>query len=649
LSQPILSIIIVNFNVEHFLEICLESVFEASKHHNIEVFVVDNHSSDGSLEMVSRRFPSCRVIANKENVGFSTANNQGIRASEGKYVLLLNPDTVLPEDGIEEAIRFMEENPQAGALGFRMVDGSGTFLPESRRGLPTPWVSFCKAFGLARIFPNSPNFGQYYLSYLPQKETHEVDILSGACMFMRREALEKSGLLDESFFMYGEDVDLSFRLQKSGFKNYYFAKATIIHFKGESTKRGSLSFVFHFYRSMLLFSGKHFGSSPAFRSFIFLGVAIRALMALFQRFIHFFGGLILEFVVAYLGMVVIKNWWELNFKGIPGMYPDSFIELLVPCYILVWLISTRLTGRYSESYGHASIIKGLAIGTILISGVTNFFDDYRFSKGLILIGTIWTYLVVTFRFIIGQWLGNRSASMKFPRRRRLLVVGNEATYRQCGELLKSFDNQLVISGWLNPNGSSKSETSCLGGLGELSQLVPTLALDELVFCFGSISRKLSIQLMEENASKGIRYSFLPAANEFIIASTEKHNRGSIYQEETIPNILLPYNLRLKRLTDLIGCILLLFFFPFALFSGAKFGALVSNWWSVFTGKMSWIGLSNNHLRSFGLRDGVITTSNLAGKNADRQVIIAMDRIYSEEFQPIQECWNLLKNLNQIGN
>lgn len=649
MNNPILSIIIVSYNVEHFLEVCLESVFEAGKNIVVEVVIVDNHSSDRTLPMLENRFPQCLVIANKENVGFSKANNQGINASSAKYVLLLNPDTILPEDGLDKAIHFMENNPNAGALGYRMVDGSGTFLPESRRGLPTPWVSFCKAFGLARIFPTSKLFGRYYLSYLPDNQVHEVDILSGACMFMRKEALNLSGLLDESFFMYGEDVDLSYRLQKSGFLNFYFPEATIIHFKGESTKRGSLSFVYHFYRSMLLFSGKHFGNSISFRSFIFLGVAVRALMALFQRLLKNFGPFFLEFGIAYLGMIFIKDWWELNFKGIPGMYPASFIELLVPGYIFVWLISTRLIGRYSESYGHSSILKGLAVGTILISGVTNFFDDYRFSKGLILIGALWTYFVVTSRFVFGQWLGNRSASMKFPRRRRLLVIGDFNSFSICNGLLKKFENQLVVSGWINQNSEKIQKDSCLGDLANLNKLIPTLALDELVFCFSTVSRKTAIEFMEIYRRTGIRFSFLPAREHFIIGSTEKHDRGSIYQEETIPHILMPYNQRLKRLTDLAGCLIVFAFFPVGLILGANGKRIASNWWSVLTGKRSWIGLSTNHLKSFGLKDGVIKTSDLAGKDTDIQVLAAMDRIYSEEFQPVQEGWNLLKNLKHIGN
>lgn len=626
----------------------MESVFVALKEIPSEVIVVDNHSSDGSLEILAIKFPKCRVIANKENVGFSRANNQGIIASTGSLVLLLNPDTVVPENSFSTTISFLENNPQVGAIGMRMIDGSGKFLPESRRGLPTPWVSFCKAFGLSRLFPKSETFGRYYLNYIPENQVHEADVLSGACMLMRREALNKAGLLDEDFFMYGEDVDLSYRIQLAGYQNIYFPESTIIHFKGESTKRGSISFVFHFYRSMLLFSKKHFSSSQIFRFFIFLGVAIRAFMALFQRFLRQFGGPLIEFVIAYAGMVLIKDWWEFNFKGVPGMYPDSFIELLVPGYLLIWLTSSRLIGRYSESYGHASIIKGIALGTILISGITNFFDDYRFSKGLILIGAIWTYLVTTLSFIVGQWLVNRSASLKLPRRRRLLIIGSELDFNRCVELLKSFDDQLVLCGWAGKNDNRLVSETWLGNVEEIKELIPTLAIDEFVFCLASFSREKAIQMMENNKNSTLRFSFLPESADFIVASTQKHNRGTIYQEDNIPNILLPYNQRLKRLTDLSGCVAIVLLFPLIILKGAKPSSLIKNWFAVFVGKKSWIGLSNNHLASFGLKDGVITTADLARKGTHPQVLEAMDRIYSEEFQPIQEWWNLLKNLKATG-
>ena len=246
-----LSIIIVNYNVRNFLEQCLTSVFKAINGIDAEVFVVDNNSSDDSLEMVSQQFPEVIIIANKDNVGFSKANNQAMAIAKGRYILLLNPDTVVEEDTFSKCIAFSDKHPDLGGLGVKMVDGSGIFLPESKRGLPTPSVSFYKIFGLSAIFPKSKTFAKYHLAYLDKDEINEIEVLSGAFMWMRKSVLDKIGYLDEAFFMYGEDIDLSYRITQAGYKNYYFPEAQIIHYKGESTKKGSINYVFVFYLSLI--------------------------------------------------------------------------------------------------------------------------------------------------------------------------------------------------------------------------------------------------------------------------------------------------------------------------------------------------------------------------------------------------------------
>jgi GT2 family glycosyltransferase len=252
-----LTVIIVNYNVKYFLEQCLISVQKACEGITAEVFVVDNNSVDGSVAMVAEKFPWVKLIANTENTGFSKANNQAMRLAKGEYVLLLNPDTVVQEDTFHKVVQFMDEHPDAGGLGVRMVDGKGHFLPESKRGLPTPAVAFYKIFGLSALFPKSPRFGRYHLGNLSADETHEIEILSGAFMLMRKKTLDQVGLLDEAFFMYGEDIDLSWLIIQGGWKNYYYPDTRIIHYKGESTKKGSLNYVKVFYQAMLIFARKH--------------------------------------------------------------------------------------------------------------------------------------------------------------------------------------------------------------------------------------------------------------------------------------------------------------------------------------------------------------------------------------------------------
>ena len=252
-----LSVIIVNYKVKHYLEQCLRSVAEASRGIAVEVIVVDNASGDGSVEYLSERFPDVTIIASEENLGFARANNLAIRNSHGQYVLLLNPDTIVAEDTFRDFISFMDSTPDAGGCGAYMLHTDGSFAPESRRGLPTPFVAFCKMSGLASLFPKSRTFGRYYMRYLNENEVNRIEIMSGAFMFLRRDALDKAGLLDEDFFMYGEDIDLSYRILKAGYNNY-FLPSHILHYKGESTVKSSYRYVHTFYRAMELFFNKHY-------------------------------------------------------------------------------------------------------------------------------------------------------------------------------------------------------------------------------------------------------------------------------------------------------------------------------------------------------------------------------------------------------
>ena len=247
-----LSVIIVNYNVKYFLEQCLYSVRAAVTGMDAEVFVVDNNSTDGSVEYLRPKFPEVVFIENKDNPGFAKANNQAIRQCTGEYVLLLNPDTVVGEESLRSLCFQMDEDLEIGAIGVKMLNGHGVFLPESKRAFPSPWVSFCKIFGLSKLFPNSPAFARYSLPYLDKEQTHKVEVLAGAFMLLRHEALDKVGLLDESFFMYGEDIDLSYRIVLGGYKNLYVPER-ILHYKGESTKHGDLRYIRAFYGAMLIF------------------------------------------------------------------------------------------------------------------------------------------------------------------------------------------------------------------------------------------------------------------------------------------------------------------------------------------------------------------------------------------------------------
>ena len=284
-----LSVIIVNFNVKYFLEQCLFSVRKAATGMDVEVFVIDNASTDGSREWLERTFTEITFIWNNHNYGFAKANNQALKMAGGDYILFLNPDTILPEDCFQKCIQHLANHPEAGALGVCMLDGSGRFLKESKRGFPTPLAAFFKLTGLSTLFPKSAFFSHYHLGHLDPSVNHITDVLAGAFMMVRKEVLDKTGGFDESFFMYGEDIDLSYRIQEAGYKNLYFAECPIIHFKGESTRKGTLNYVRLFYGAMAIFARKHYGSMSAgiFSFCIHLAIWIRALFSATGHFLQY--------------------------------------------------------------------------------------------------------------------------------------------------------------------------------------------------------------------------------------------------------------------------------------------------------------------------------------------------------------------------
>lgn len=293
-----LSVIIVNYNVKYYLDQCISSVLRAfeemkkasssdsSVNEDVaEIIVVDNHSADGSVDYLEQRYPQMlypmvRFVRSAHNLGFARANNIAIRQSRGEYVLLLNPDTIVGEDALKASVDFMDAHEDAGAVGVRMLGAQGRRAMESRRGLPTPMVSFFKMLGFCNRWPHHRLFGKYYMGYLPWDEPCQIEVVSGAYCMLRRKALDEVGLLDEDFFMYGEDIDLSYRVLKGGYHNYYLP-VDILHYKGESTQKSSFRYVHVFYEAMLIFFRKHYSGMTFLLSLpIKTAIYAKALMAL---------------------------------------------------------------------------------------------------------------------------------------------------------------------------------------------------------------------------------------------------------------------------------------------------------------------------------------------------------------------------------
>ena len=278
-----LSIIIVSYKVKYFLEQCLASVQRAMVGLQAEVFVVDNYSEDGTVEYLQPKYSFARFIQNEKNLGFAKANNIALKLCKGEYVLFLNPDTIIPENILKDCIAFFQTHTDAGAIGVQMLDGSGSFLPESKRAFPSAIVSFCKLSGLAALFPKSSLFNKYALGNLDKDGLHEIDIISGAFMMSRNDLLQKLNGFDESFFMYGEDIDLSYRLEKTGYKNYYLGNLKIVHFKGESIGDNKMKHTHAFYKAMYVFVNKYYQgfNSWLLKILLRIGIFIRTCISFF--------------------------------------------------------------------------------------------------------------------------------------------------------------------------------------------------------------------------------------------------------------------------------------------------------------------------------------------------------------------------------
>ena len=277
-----LSVIIVSYNVKYYLDQCLYSLQKALRGMNAEVIVFDNHSKDGSVEYLSKVYSNVIFISSSHNLGFAKGNNSAIRQSKGEYVLLLNPDTFVGENVLRECVSFMDKHDDAGAVGVRMMRTDGCDAMESRRGVPGPMTAFYKMAGLCSKFPSNRHFGHYYMGWLPWDETSEIEIVSGAFCMARRKALDQVDFLDEDFFMYGEDIDLSYRLLKGGWHNWYLP-LRILHYKGESTQKSSFRYVHVFYEAMLIFFRKHYGHLGKFVSLpIQAAIYARASLSLFK-------------------------------------------------------------------------------------------------------------------------------------------------------------------------------------------------------------------------------------------------------------------------------------------------------------------------------------------------------------------------------
>jgi GT2 family glycosyltransferase len=574
-----------------------------------EIIVADNNSTDGSREYLGPNFPTVNFIWNNENAGFAKANNLALEKAKGEFILFLNPDTILSEDSIEKCLQFFTNNKAAGAIGIHMIDGSGNFLKESKRAFPSPLTSLFKLSGLARLFPRSATFARYHLGHLSEKENHEVDVLAGAFMMMPKKVLNEIGNFDERFFMYGEDVDLSYRIQKAGYKNYYFAESTIIHFKGESTKRGSLNYVRFFYKAMSLFVKKHYSGSKA-GVFIFLiqtAIIIRAFFSAVGKLLKKTGLPILDACIILGSFGLTRILWS-NYIRQEINYSPNVLFIAFPFFTALFLITAFYSGLYDKGYKQMQLIRSTAIAALVILSVYALLpESIRFSRGILITGIALAFILMnTMRRLFIEWHYLETTNEN-EQRRQTIVVAAEKDFFIIEEMLQNAGMTERILGRVSND--STGNKPVLGNIEQLPELVKKYQVKEIIFCENGLSFKEIISCI--NALPGTsRNKFHASGSNSIVGSDSKNTSGDFIANAINHKIGLPLQQRNKRLLDIIVSIFFILAVPLLIFIKTNGTAFYKNVFAVLAGKKTWVGYATEANGLPAIKAPVITSTAL---------------------------------------
>jgi hypothetical protein len=554
---------------------------------------------------------------------------------------------VVEDDTFSRIVNFMDEHPDAGALGVKMVDGSGKFLPESKRGLPTPEAAFYKMFGISKLFPKSKRFAKYHAGHLDENKVHEVEILAGAFMLLRKKVLEEIGLLDETFFMYGEDIDLSYRVIKAGYKNYYFPETRIIHYKGESTKKSSVNYVLVFYNAMVIFAKKHFTHKRAklFAQLINVAIYLRAFLAILSRLWEKMVFPLMDALAIYGGLFIITRLWgqQIIYRE-GGHYPMTFYYYIIPSYIVIWLFSIYFSGGYDKPIKIKKTIAGLLVGTVLILVFYALLpESLRFSRALILLGTLWGVLALPGIRMVMYWLKMPNVELGEKKNKRFLIIGDLEEASRVSELMKSSFIQPGFVGIVSPGENLKQDDNVLGSITQVIDIINIYSIDEIVFCSKNVPHQTIIDKMTEWQHAEVNYKIAPEDSLSIIGSNSIHTRGDLYTVD-IRAIDMPVNRRNKRLLDVLVSLTLLLLSPVAVFLQRHPLGYARNVFLVLFGKKTWVGYyherkSDHHLPE--IKEGVLNpVMGMKVRNQDTEVVSTLNILYARDY-------NVWKDLNII--
>jgi len=595
-----LSIIIVNFNVKEFLQNLLNSIDKASSNISKEIIVIDNASDDGSVEVIKEKFPSVKLLENKINVGFGRANNQGLAIAKGKYILFINPDSIVSEDTLEKMISFFESHSDCGLAGCKILNSDGTLQLACRRSFPGPWTSFTKVTGLSNLFPRSKIFARYNLTYLDENKTYEVDAVSGSFMMIRKEVYEKTSGFDEQFFMYGEDLDLCYRVQKNNYKVFYVHDTQIIHYKGESTKRSNLDETKLFYDAMHLFVKKHLSSFPLVELILRSAIGLRKLFAfLGKRKLSLYTAFA-DFIIFDLSLFAAEKFYKSITEWV-GFDPDAYLIIYtVPALINIFV--GILSGVYRK--GEVSVLRNfgaIIISFLILTSATFFFKQYAFSRAVVLIAFILFLILTTLFRIFLKLIFNVGIKLGGSLNRRTVIVGTDDEAVLIAEKIKSQKTDLhsfigLIGKTHSEIGKQVDGFKVVGSIGNIKNVFSEKKINEVIFSSEEISYAHMMSIVSASKNNNVDFKIVGSDMNFVVGKSSVSMLDDIPLVEVNYNISNPTVQTIKLIFDYTLAFLVLFsFYPFIYFitklSGKEtdFRKLVLLVPSVIFGKNSFVG------------------------------------------------------------
>ena len=632
-SSVDVSVVIVNYNVRDFLSQALASVFRATEGLHVEVFVVDNNSIDDSVAMVHQDYPAVKLIANSENVGFGKANNQAIRAAKGRHILILNPDTIVQEDSLRTMVKFMDSHPDCGAMGCQILNPDGSFAPESRRSFPTPEIAFYRMVGLSTLFPKSERFGRYNLTYLPKDLSSEVDALSGSCMMVRRDAFfgingeKKAGLFDEDFFMYGEDLDLCFRIQEAGWTVWYSPETQIIHYKGESTKKGELRYVKLFYGAMLLFIEKHLDvdkSSPLALLLRF-GIVVRAGLTLVGNSIRSSSAVLKDVLGVYACVALLG---AIRFTQTEVTMTPLFFATIAPAFALATSLGIGLLGGYRISKRNRiePVIPGVLIGFLTVATLAYFIQPIAFSRFAI-------GLAVPISMIVLMIL-RASGSRKNGGIRKALLVGDSSEAHRLRNLLATHPKPpFILKGFVSEDGVGSETVPHLGRVSHIRDLVRLVGFDDIVFASRDVPNHIIFGIMKNLHDLPVQFRMLQQGQDHVIGKASINHLSLRDLQTDVAEVLEIRSPISKALFEKLVALILLPAWPFLWFA---------DWVSTHPGRVVDASKQKSANSNTSLQKFVRIPEVLTGK-------VSLVGCLAEHREVVPENWGLPIGLFSITN